>query len=140
MRIKYLGTGAAEGIPGMFCACAACKRALKAGGKIMQFDVRFSGSTTYNGHINNAATYMSHVIRGNRTYVRFYNQNGTEIAYSDITVDTWYKMVFDIDAIKSLYGEMSTVSIAGHTGSSLRFGANTEGESIYIKNVEFVGV
>lgn len=33
MKIKYLGTGAAEGIPAMFCACDTCKRALKTGGK-----------------------------------------------------------------------------------------------------------
>ena len=33
MKIRYLGTGAAEGIPGMFCACDTCKRALAKGGK-----------------------------------------------------------------------------------------------------------
>ena len=33
MIIKFLGTGAAEGIPAMFCACRACKNALKAGGR-----------------------------------------------------------------------------------------------------------
>lgn len=33
MKIRYLGTGAAEGIPAMFCACDTCKRALNAGGK-----------------------------------------------------------------------------------------------------------
>ena len=33
MKINYLGTGAAEGIPAMFCACDTCKRALKAGGR-----------------------------------------------------------------------------------------------------------
>lgn len=33
MKLKYLGTAAAEGLPGMFCACETCKRALKAGGR-----------------------------------------------------------------------------------------------------------
>ncbi len=33
MKIKYLGTAAAEGIPALFCACETCKRALKYGGK-----------------------------------------------------------------------------------------------------------
>ena len=33
MKLRYLGTAAAEGIPAMFCACGTCKRALKAGGK-----------------------------------------------------------------------------------------------------------
>lgn len=27
MKLQYLGTGGAEGFPGMFCACAACRRA-----------------------------------------------------------------------------------------------------------------
>ena len=27
MKLQYLGTGGAEGFPGMFCACRACRRA-----------------------------------------------------------------------------------------------------------------
>lgn len=33
MKIKYLGTAAAEGIPAMFCACEKCQKAWKAGGR-----------------------------------------------------------------------------------------------------------
>lgn len=33
VKVKYLGTGAAEGWPGVFCACQACKEARKRGGK-----------------------------------------------------------------------------------------------------------
>lgn len=33
MKIKYLGTAAAEGFPALFCECAACRRAAPAGGK-----------------------------------------------------------------------------------------------------------
>ncbi len=33
MRIKYFGTAAAEGFPGLFCSCEACEKARKAGGK-----------------------------------------------------------------------------------------------------------
>ncbi len=29
MKIKYLGTGAAEGIPALFCRCAICNEARK---------------------------------------------------------------------------------------------------------------
>ncbi len=36
MIIKYLGTAAAEGIPGIFCTCDTCQRARKAGGKNIQ--------------------------------------------------------------------------------------------------------
>jgi len=33
MKIKYLGTAAAEGWPALFCTCEACERARKAGGR-----------------------------------------------------------------------------------------------------------
>ena len=33
MKLKYLGTGAAEGIPGMFCNCRVCRNALEVKGK-----------------------------------------------------------------------------------------------------------
>jgi len=33
MQIKYLGTGAAEGIPGLFCHCENCRRARELGGR-----------------------------------------------------------------------------------------------------------
>lgn len=33
MKLKYLGTGAAEGIPAMFCECDTCKTARLRGGK-----------------------------------------------------------------------------------------------------------
>jgi phosphoribosyl 1,2-cyclic phosphate phosphodiesterase len=33
MKLKYYGTAAAEGFPGMFCACPACEKAKAAGGR-----------------------------------------------------------------------------------------------------------
>ena len=33
MKIKYLGTAAAEGIPAVFCECETCKKAMELGGK-----------------------------------------------------------------------------------------------------------
>ncbi|MFC4596723.1 MBL fold metallo-hydrolase [Cohnella hongkongensis] len=33
MRFQYLGTGASEGFPAMFCECEVCRRALQAGGR-----------------------------------------------------------------------------------------------------------
>ena len=33
MKIRYMGTAAAEGIPGLFCSCSLCKQARAAGGK-----------------------------------------------------------------------------------------------------------
>lgn len=33
MKIKYLGTGAYEGIPALFCTCPICLKAMEKGGK-----------------------------------------------------------------------------------------------------------
>ena len=33
MKLKYLGTAAAEGFPAVFCACETCKKARQAGGR-----------------------------------------------------------------------------------------------------------
>ena len=33
MKLKYLGTGAAEGVPALFCECDICIRSMEAGGK-----------------------------------------------------------------------------------------------------------
>ena len=33
MKITYLGTGASEGVPSLYCCCDLCKNALKMGGK-----------------------------------------------------------------------------------------------------------
>lgn len=36
MKIKYLGTGAAEGMPATFCSCPVCLRSMAEGGKSMR--------------------------------------------------------------------------------------------------------
>lgn len=41
MRIKYLGTAAAEGIPALFCECDVCKKALELGGKNIRTRTQF---------------------------------------------------------------------------------------------------
>ena len=33
MKLKYLGTAAAEGLPGIYCECDNCKKSRKLGGK-----------------------------------------------------------------------------------------------------------
>lgn len=47
MKIKYLGTAAAEGIPALFCKCSACRNAALAGGK----DVRLRSGALINDSI-----------------------------------------------------------------------------------------
>ena len=33
MKIKYLGTAAAEGVPAIFCRCEVCRKSKAAGGR-----------------------------------------------------------------------------------------------------------
>ena len=47
MKIQYIGTGAAEGYPGMFCRCAGCEKARKAGGR----NLKTRSCTLLNDHI-----------------------------------------------------------------------------------------
>ncbi|MDR1770325.1 MAG: hypothetical protein LBS02_06770 [Hungatella sp.] len=47
MEIRYLGTGAAEGIPAVFCQCETCRRASKQKGK----DIRTRSSALINGKL-----------------------------------------------------------------------------------------
>ena len=36
MRLQYLGTGAAEGMPALFCSCPVCMRSMQEGGKSLR--------------------------------------------------------------------------------------------------------
>ena len=47
MKIKYYGTAAAEGFPGMFCSCEACEKARAAGGK----NIRTRSQTVIDGSL-----------------------------------------------------------------------------------------
>ncbi|MCL2107596.1 MAG: MBL fold metallo-hydrolase [Oscillospiraceae bacterium] len=47
MRLKYLGTAAAEGIPGMFCTCAVCETARRLGGR----DIRTRSQALADGRL-----------------------------------------------------------------------------------------
>jgi hypothetical protein len=107
------------------------------GGKVMRFDVKLTGTATYNGVTSGVSNYMSNNIRGNRNYIRFYDANGTEVAYGSLQVGVWYKWVFDIDAIKELRGAQ-TILTDSYAGLSIRIYANESGNTISIKNVEFV--
>ena len=57
MKIKFYGTAAAEGFPGMFCSCETCEKARKAGGK----NIRTRSQTVINNELMidfSADTYL----------------------------------------------------------------------------------
>ncbi|MEG1890352.1 MAG: MBL fold metallo-hydrolase [Clostridia bacterium] len=47
MKLQYLGTAAAEGMPAIFCECALCTQAAKLGGK----NIRLRSGALLNDHI-----------------------------------------------------------------------------------------
>jgi phosphoribosyl 1,2-cyclic phosphate phosphodiesterase len=47
MKIKYLGTGASEGWPAVFCQCEPCRQARRLGGK----NIRHRSSAVVNGNL-----------------------------------------------------------------------------------------
>lgn len=63
MKLKYYGTAAAEGIPGMFCGCALCRLARERGGK----DIRTRSQAAVDDRLLidfPADTYMHEVCGG----------------------------------------------------------------------------
>ncbi len=63
MKIKYLGTAAAEGTPALFCRCEVCKKARAVGGR----NIRTRSQSIIDDHLLidfSADTYM-HCLRDN---------------------------------------------------------------------------
>jgi len=65
MKVKYLGTAAAERIPAMFCNCDVCRRAIELGGK----DLKSQAQVLIDEHllIDFSGDTYSHFLRMNRT-------------------------------------------------------------------------
>ena len=63
MKIKFLGTAAAEGVPGIFCECENCRKARELGGK----EIRTRSQAIINDELLidfPADTYMHHIMYG----------------------------------------------------------------------------
>lgn len=75
MKLTYLGTGAAEGVPGIFCNCEYCREARRLGGK----DIRTRSQTLINDDFL--------IDLPPDTYFHFINNNieGDKIKYLLIT-------------------------------------------------------
>lgn len=63
MKLTFLGTGGAEGWPGMFCNCEHCKRARAAGGKNLR--TRTQALVNQDLLIDFPSDTYTHVVRNN---------------------------------------------------------------------------
>ncbi|MGQ9595972.1 MAG: MBL fold metallo-hydrolase [Thermoproteota archaeon] len=75
MRVQFLGTGAAEGWPGLFCECEACNRARALGGK--NFRTRSSIHIDESYKVDLPPDTYFHVLR--------YNLNLVEVKHLFVT-------------------------------------------------------
>ncbi|NHV99074.1 MAG: hypothetical protein HA496_05415 [Thaumarchaeota archaeon] len=75
MRVMFLGTGAAEEWPAVFCQCANCRRARNAGGR----NVRTKSSTLVNNDLKISA-------RAEELVERLKPKN-VEVAYDGLTIE-----------------------------------------------------
>ena len=88
MKIMYLGTAAAEGIPAMFCHCENCEKARRAVGK----NIRTRSQTVIDGRLNidfSPDAYM-HELRYGLNYadIRYY-------LFTHIHEDHYYPLDFN---------------------------------------------
>lgn len=88
MKIRYLGTAAAEGSPALFCTCASCMQARATGGK----DIRSRSETLLNDDliIDYSADAYWHGLRFN---VPYYNIHDYLITHAHS--DHFYPMDFE---------------------------------------------
>lgn len=108
------------------------KTAQTDGNKIMAMDIKFGESVSLSGYVYpNTNTLNLNHLRTNTDYIRFYSAN-TLVAYSNLKVDTWYRVEFDINAIKNVVGEQTTHA----DRSDLALSRETEG-TISLKNFAF---
>ena len=88
MKIRFLGTAAAEGIPAMFCHCDNCERARKAGGR----NIRTRFQTLIDGKLNidfPADAYMHELAYGlNYADIRYY-------LFTHVHEDHYYPLDFN---------------------------------------------
>ncbi|MDR0856754.1 MAG: hypothetical protein LBM78_05035, partial [Clostridiales bacterium] len=88
MKIRYMGTAAAEGIPAMFCACDTCRRALAAGGKNVM--TRSQALIDDDLVVDFAADTYMHFLQAGKTlaglkYALITHSHGDHVSFDDLS-------------------------------------------------------
>lgn len=102
MRIKYLGTAAAEGWPAIFCQCDACKKARELGGK----NIRRRAQVLINDDM------MIDLNSDNFSFSLDYNIDLSKIAYMPITHShSDHFIIWDLELRGSDYAHNMTTDV-----------------------------
>lgn len=116
MKIKFLGTAAAEGIPALFCSCETCKRARKSGEK--EFRTRSQSLINDRLMLDFPAETYVHSLKNNIELSKIHHYLITHVHEDHFypqDIAMLSKMFSNIpsDSIKyNFYGGAETVSIA----------------------------
>ncbi len=96
MKIKFLGTGASESIPGLFCSCPVCQNARKVGGK----EIRTRMGVTINDDLMidfspdvNANTQKYGIFLPDLKYLLITHSHGDHFNIEDLCLRNTYNLV-----------------------------------------------
>ena len=89
MKLKYLGTAAAEGYPAMFCNCENCKKALKEKGRNIKCRDRMLEEKLIDEKTKLVLNHFSHNgISSNYTdFVSIAADKGFEVSFDGMEID-----------------------------------------------------
>lgn len=106
MQVKLLGTGAAEGMPALFCACPTCRECRRLGGK----DIRTRSSALFDGvlKVDLPPDTLHHVISEglDLTKVRhlfFTHSHDDHCAVSELQYLSWMFVPYTISESLHIY-------------------------------------
>ena len=111
MEIKYLGTGAAEGWPGIFCKCDNCRRAVQQGGR----NIRTRSQALVDGRLlldfpaDTLRHMQEHGIDFSKVADCLVTHTHSDHLYTDdLTIRRKNFAVFEPGTVFTMYGDAST--------------------------------
>lgn len=114
MKIKYLGTAAAEGVPAMFCNCDTCKKVRELGGK----EIRARSSVLINDDLCvdfSADIYMQSIKFGidlSKIKYLFITHSHADHFYGQSMLLRGYKFAYNLcEPILNIYGDREVSDI-----------------------------
>jgi phosphoribosyl 1,2-cyclic phosphate phosphodiesterase len=112
MQIRLLGTSAAEGWPGLFCECDACRNARRLGGKNLRS--RASALIDENLKIDLPPDTLHHVLSGfldmtKVEHLLFTHVHDDHFAVRELQYSSWMFVPQPITRILNVYGPVDAI-------------------------------
>ena len=113
MRIQFLGTAAAEGVPAMFCGCKICQNIRRIGGR----ELRTRSQVLINSELSvdfPPEAYIHSLMRGidySRLKYIFVTHSHMDHFYAHDFILRGYRYAGDFDGILNIYGNREVASV-----------------------------